>query len=158
MQDTTLNTGSLKTDGVDVNVAYRTDLSSLGLGDNGSVSASLLGTWLVLPLPDANGSFPISVTTPGHPAVKLLLVLGENEPPQPLIAKAPARSPIQEIRVVCPRPKAEPIFWRPFSGLGTENRGPILSRLATLNISWLGVYVIFYVVTLWIVKRALRVA
>jgi iron complex outermembrane recepter protein len=46
IQDTTLNTGSLKTTGVDLNVNYRTDLSTLGLGDNGSVSASLVGTWL----------------------------------------------------------------------------------------------------------------
>jgi iron complex outermembrane recepter protein len=46
VQDTTLNTGSLSTKGIDVNVAYRTDLSALGLGDNGSLSASLVGTWL----------------------------------------------------------------------------------------------------------------
>ncbi|MBS0364146.1 MAG: TonB-dependent receptor [Proteobacteria bacterium] len=46
VQDTTLNTGSLKTSGVDLNVDYRTDLSSLGLGDNGSVSVSFVGTWL----------------------------------------------------------------------------------------------------------------
>jgi len=46
VQDTTLNTGSLKTTGVDVSVAYRTDLSNLGLGDNGSISASMIGTWL----------------------------------------------------------------------------------------------------------------
>jgi iron complex outermembrane receptor protein len=46
VQDTTLNTGSLKTTGIDVSAAYRTDLSNLGLGDNGSISASLVGTWL----------------------------------------------------------------------------------------------------------------
>jgi outer membrane receptor protein involved in Fe transport len=46
VQDTTLNTGSLKTTGIDFNVAYRTDLSNIGLGDNGSISASLVGTWL----------------------------------------------------------------------------------------------------------------
>jgi outer membrane receptor protein involved in Fe transport len=46
IQDTTLNTGSLSTKGVDLNVTYRTDLSALGLGDNGSVSVSLVGTWL----------------------------------------------------------------------------------------------------------------
>jgi iron complex outermembrane receptor protein len=46
IDDQTKNTGSLKTTGVDLNVAYRTDLSTLGLGDNGSVSASLVGTWL----------------------------------------------------------------------------------------------------------------
>ena len=46
VQDTTLNTGSLKTTGIDFNASYRTDLSALGLGDNGSLSASLVGTWL----------------------------------------------------------------------------------------------------------------
>jgi iron complex outermembrane recepter protein len=46
VQDTTLNTGSLKTTGVDLNVSYRTDLSTLGLGDNGSVSVNMVGTWL----------------------------------------------------------------------------------------------------------------
>ena len=46
IQDTTLNTGSLKTTGVDLNVGYRTDLSAIGLGDNGSISVSMVGTWL----------------------------------------------------------------------------------------------------------------
>jgi iron complex outermembrane recepter protein len=46
VQDTTQNTGSLSTTGVDLNVAYRSDLSALGLGDNGSVSFSMVGTWL----------------------------------------------------------------------------------------------------------------
>ncbi|HXA37629.1 MAG TPA: TonB-dependent receptor [Phenylobacterium sp.] len=46
IQDTTLNTGSLQTTGIDLNVSYRTDLSNLGLGDNGSISASMVGTWL----------------------------------------------------------------------------------------------------------------
>jgi len=46
VQDTTLNTGSLKTTGADLNVNYRTDLSNWGLGDNGSISANLVGTWL----------------------------------------------------------------------------------------------------------------
>ncbi|WP_394760882.1 TonB-dependent receptor domain-containing protein, partial [Phenylobacterium sp.] len=46
VQDTTLNTGSLKTTGVDLNVNYRTDLSNFGLGDNGGLSVSMVGTWL----------------------------------------------------------------------------------------------------------------
>ncbi len=46
IQDTTLNTGSLKTSGVDLNVNYRTDLSSIGLGDNGGIAVSMVGTWL----------------------------------------------------------------------------------------------------------------
>jgi iron complex outermembrane receptor protein len=44
--DITRNTGSLKTTGLDVNLAYHTDLSNWGLGDNGSISASLVGTYL----------------------------------------------------------------------------------------------------------------
>jgi outer membrane receptor protein involved in Fe transport len=46
VQDTTLNTGSLKTTGVDLNVNYHVDLATLGLGDNGGVAVSLVGTWL----------------------------------------------------------------------------------------------------------------
>ena len=46
IQDTTLNTGSLKTTGIDLNVNYRTDLSNFGLGDNGGLSVSMVGTWL----------------------------------------------------------------------------------------------------------------
>jgi iron complex outermembrane receptor protein len=73
VQDTTLNTGSLQTAGVDLNVAYRTDLSNLGLGDNGSVSASLVGTWLdklvTQPLPggasfDCKGLYGVTCGVP----------------------------------------------------------------------------------------------
>jgi outer membrane receptor protein involved in Fe transport len=73
VQDTTLNTGSLKTTGVDVNVAYRTDLAAIGLGDNGGVSFSLVGTWLdslvTQPLPggpsfDCKGLYGVSCGTP----------------------------------------------------------------------------------------------
>ena len=44
--DTTLNTGALRTKGVDFNASYRTDLEALGLTDMGSVSMSFVGTWL----------------------------------------------------------------------------------------------------------------
>jgi iron complex outermembrane receptor protein len=73
VQDTTLNTGSLGSKGVDVNVAYRTELSNLGLGDNGSLSASLIGTWLdsivTQPLPggasfDCKGLYGITCGVP----------------------------------------------------------------------------------------------
>jgi outer membrane receptor protein involved in Fe transport len=73
VQDTTLNTGSLKTTGVDFNASYRTDLSNLGLGDNGSISASVVGTWLdsliTQPLPggasyDCKGLYGLVCGTP----------------------------------------------------------------------------------------------
>jgi iron complex outermembrane receptor protein len=73
VQDTTLNTGSLETSGVDLNVNYHTDLSALGLGDYGSISASLIGTWLdktvTQPLPggpsfDCKGLYGTTCGTP----------------------------------------------------------------------------------------------
>jgi outer membrane receptor protein involved in Fe transport len=42
----TLNTGSLRTSGVDINAGYRTDLDRFGLADMGGVSLSFVGTWL----------------------------------------------------------------------------------------------------------------
>ncbi|MFM8375663.1 MAG: TonB-dependent receptor domain-containing protein, partial [Phenylobacterium sp.] len=44
--NTTLNTGSTSTAGVDVNLGYRRDLADLGLGDYGSLSVDFVGTWL----------------------------------------------------------------------------------------------------------------
>src|SRR6185369_13729202 len=44
--DTTLNTGALRTKGVDINASYRTDLDKLGLENAGSISMSFVGTWL----------------------------------------------------------------------------------------------------------------
>jgi iron complex outermembrane receptor protein len=44
--NTTLNTGSTSTAGVDVNLGYRRDLADLGMGDNGSLSFDFVGTWL----------------------------------------------------------------------------------------------------------------
>jgi iron complex outermembrane receptor protein len=46
IDDQTKNIGSLATAGVDLNANYRTDLSAIGLGDNGGLSFSLVGTWL----------------------------------------------------------------------------------------------------------------
>jgi len=73
VQDTTLNTGSLKTTGVDINVNYRTDLSTLGLGDNGGISVNFVGTFLdtliTQPLPngpsfDCKGLYGLNCGTP----------------------------------------------------------------------------------------------
>lgn len=52
---TTLNTGYLKTSGVDVNASYAFALDTLGLGNAGKLNFELVGTWLdkhiVQPLP-----------------------------------------------------------------------------------------------------------
>jgi outer membrane receptor protein involved in Fe transport len=43
---TNVNTGYLKTSGVDVQANYLTDLQSIGLGDNGSFSTDVFGTYV----------------------------------------------------------------------------------------------------------------
>lgn len=44
--NTSLNTGELRTKGMDFNVGYRTDLDAFGLNDMGGISLSFVGTWL----------------------------------------------------------------------------------------------------------------
>ncbi|WP_296454560.1 TonB-dependent receptor [Phenylobacterium sp.] len=44
--DTTLNTGALRTKGIDINAGYRTDLETLGLENAGGISLSFVGTYL----------------------------------------------------------------------------------------------------------------
>ena len=46
VQDTTFNTGGLRTSGVDVSATYRTGLDVIGLNDMGSVAFNFVGTWL----------------------------------------------------------------------------------------------------------------
>ncbi|OHB27609.1 MAG: hypothetical protein A2790_16395 [Phenylobacterium sp. RIFCSPHIGHO2_01_FULL_69_31] len=44
--DTTLNTGALRTKGIDFNVSYRTDLENFGISNGGGLSFNFVGTWL----------------------------------------------------------------------------------------------------------------
>jgi iron complex outermembrane receptor protein len=46
VQDTTLNTGSLSTKGVDIAVDYHTNFSDLGMGEWGGVAVNVVGTYL----------------------------------------------------------------------------------------------------------------
>lgn len=45
--NTNINTGSLKTSGVDVNVSYSVDLDDLGMENKGSLSMNFIGTYLI---------------------------------------------------------------------------------------------------------------
>ena len=44
--DQTINTGSLRTKGIDFNAGYRTDLERFGMQNMGAVSLTFVGTWL----------------------------------------------------------------------------------------------------------------
>jgi pyruvate,water dikinase len=114
-------------------------------------------TWLLRPADNADGSFPISVSTPGHPPIHLHSVLGDSAPPTATEVKEITDSPIREVHVVCPRPQSEPIFWRPFASLSVESNSRFAGWLRTLNISWLWLYVGTYIVSLLLIKRLLRI-
>ena len=62
----------------------------------------------------------------------------------------PAGSPVKELRVIYPKPKQEPVFWRPRASLG--------GRAATLDIGWLWLYILVYLPTLVLVRATFRVA
>ncbi|MCY2988427.1 MAG: PEP-utilizing enzyme [Planctomycetota bacterium] len=115
-------------------------------------------TWLVRPPEDRSGQFPVAVTTPGHPPVTVCVVLGEEYPPVPRITKVAGDSPIQELRVVYPKPRLEPVFWRPLARVLGDHPGPLAARLAAIDVGWLWLYILAYLPTLLLVRRILKVA
>jgi uncharacterized membrane protein (DUF106 family) len=100
-------------------------------------------TWLVRPPKEFSGRFPVTVTAAGHPPVKINVVLGEEYPPALASAKGVIGSPIEELRVVYPKSRLEPFFWRP---------------LPNVNVGWLLLYILVYFPTLMLVRLVLKVA
>jgi hypothetical protein len=115
-------------------------------------------TWLVRPPEDRSGQFPVAVTTPGHPPVTVRVVLGEETPPVPRSAKVASDSPVKELRVVYPKPRLEPVFWRPLARLVGDHPGPFSTWLAAIDVGWLWLYILAYLPTLLLVRGTLKVA
>ena len=115
-------------------------------------------TWLVRPPDGYSGKFPVTVTAPGHSPVTVNVVLSEEHPPARVSAKGNAGSPIKELRVVYPKSRLEPVFWRPLARVAGDNPVPFLARLATINVGWLWLYILVYLPTLMLVRTILKVA
>ncbi len=115
-------------------------------------------TWLVQPPDGFEGRFPVTVTAGGFSPVAVNVVLGEEYPPARLSAKGSAGSPIQDLRVVFPTSRAEPIFWRPLAGLGASSPNPCFAWLSTINVGWLSLYLLVYFPTLLLVRTILKIA
>jgi pyruvate,water dikinase len=107
-------------------------------------------TWLVRPPDDMSGRFSVTVTPEGTSPVVAEVVLGEEYPPVPSRIAGPADSPVKEVRVVYPRSKHEPVFWRPFAPLG--------GRLGAVDLGWLWLYVLTYLPTLVLARVVMKVA
>ena len=59
-------------------------------------------------------------------------------------------SPVKELRVVYPKPKQEPVFWRPLAALG--------GRPARIDLGWLWLYILVYLPALVVTRAVLKVA
>ena len=115
-------------------------------------------TWMVRPPDGFSGRFPVTVTAAGHLPVMLNVVLGEEYPPGPLSVKGAAGSPVEELRAVYPKSRAEPVFWQPFAGLAGDSPIPFFAWLASINVGWLLLYILVYFPTLLLVRVILKVA
>jgi hypothetical protein len=114
--------------------------------------------WLVRPPEGFSGRFPVTVTAAGRPPVTVDVVLGDEYPPARAIAKGAAGSPIKELRVVYQQSRLEPVFWRPLAGIAGDSPIPLVARLATINVGWLVLYILAYLLTLTLVRTILKVA
>jgi hypothetical protein len=115
-------------------------------------------TWLVRPPDEFSGRFPVTVTAAGHPPVTVDVVLGEEYPPVRESVKGCAGSRIQELRVVYQQSSLEPVFWRPLAGIAGDSPIPLVARLAAVNVGWLLLYILVYLLTSTLVRTILRVA
>jgi hypothetical protein len=114
--------------------------------------------WTLRPPEDMSGRISVTVATADHPPLTAAAVLGEDFPPAPLCVKGTAGSPIRELRVVYPKSKVEPVFWRPFAGLAGNAHVPYAGWLATINVGWLLLYIAVYVPALFLLRLLLKVA
>jgi hypothetical protein len=115
-------------------------------------------TWQVRPPDGFGGRLPVSITAGGHPPLTVYVTLGDDYPPVHVKVKGAAGSPIKEVRVVYPRTSTEPVFWQPLARLAGGSSTPFLARLSALNVSWLVLYILVYLLTLTVVRTVLKVA
>lgn len=123
-------------------------------------------TWQLRPMEGQEGRFPVTVTTTGHRAITVEVVLGDQTPPAPRTARGEADSPLEEVRVVYPRAAQAMAFWRPLAWMGDKpaqqtdggHGGGWTARLAAFDIGWLWLYVVVYLPILLLLRALLRVA
>ena len=60
--------------------------------------------------------------------------------------------------MVYPKSRLDPVFWRPLARVAGDSPVPLFERLATINVGWLWLYILVYLLTLMLVRTILKVA
>lgn len=98
--------------------------------------------WTLRPDAAFDGTFAVTVATPGHAAQTIKATVGRSHPPSPPQVDGPAGSPLRSLSIV----KNKSIQPTPFVAV------------FGVDIGWVGVYVAVYVVVLLVLRRLLNVA
>jgi hypothetical protein len=114
--------------------------------------------WMLHPSDNMTGRFLVTVTTANQPPLTAWVVLGDDYPPTSLRTQGASGSPLKELRIVYPKSKTEPVFCIPLAFLTNNDWIPFASRLATINVGWLLLYIAVYLPALTLVRIVLKVA
>jgi hypothetical protein len=104
--------------------------------------------WEIKTPPGAEGSFPVTISTPGAEPLKLNIVLGNRCPPALAEVLASDQSPIKSARVIYPPTDTERIFWTPMALFGDNQ----------WDAGWLLTYLLAYLPVMFLARMILRVA
>ena len=104
--------------------------------------------WRIKTPPGAEGSFPVTISTPGATPLKLEIVLGNRCPPASEEVLADTASPIRSAMVDYPPPKARRIFWTPLAMFGNNQ----------WDAGWLLTYLLAYLPVMFFLRWILRIA
>ena len=104
--------------------------------------------WEIKTPPGAEGSFPVTISTPGATPLKLNIVLGNRCPPAPSKVLADAASPIKSARIIYRPPETRRIFWAPLAGFGNNQ----------WDAGWLLTYLLTYLPVMFFLRWVLRIA
>jgi pyruvate,water dikinase len=104
--------------------------------------------WEIKTPPGSEGSFPVTISTPGAEPLTLDIVLGNRCPPSPAEVLASDQSPIKSARVIYPPPDSERIFWTPMALFGDNQ----------WDAGWLLTYLLAYLPVMFLARMILRIA
>jgi pyruvate,water dikinase len=101
------------------------------------------------------GRWTVAMRGPGGVVRSLRLVVGDRHPPEDALELLSDEPGIVGIRLVLPRPRPQP-FFTPLAGVSWQ--WVTRRQWDEFDIGWLGVYLLAYLPTMMIARRALRVA
>ena len=104
--------------------------------------------WEIKTPADAEGVFPVTISTNPDQVLTLNIVLGDTAPPSPSEVFAGGSSPLKSARVIYPPPEGKRFFWTPLAWL-TDNQW---------DAGWLLTYLLAYLPVMFCLRWILRIA